>query len=265
MSASALPSSTLPASVTLSTTTTGASHRSLCRHFILISATCSWRPILENIESRFDSYLTQENQLNRQKIADNRIHACIYFLQPTGHALKQIDVEFMRRLHTRVNLIPVIAKADTLTDEEIIKFKQRVLNDIAHHQIQIFQAPIYDNDDEETIAENEEIAAKIPFAVVGSDREVQTADGRSVRGRAYPWGVIEVDNEEHCDFVKLRQMLIRTNMEELREHTNDVLYENWRSEKLTSMGVVQDPSVFKEVKYVAASARRCQRFTNLFP
>jgi septin 7 len=43
-------------------------------------------------------------------------------------------------------------------------------------------------------------------------------------------------------------MLIRTNMEELREHTNDVLYENWRSEKLTSMGVVQDPSVFKEVK-----------------
>jgi septin 7 len=177
--------------------------------------------------------------------------------------LKQIDVEFMRRLHTRVNLIPVIAKADTLTDEEIIKFKQRVLNDIAHHQIQIFQAPIYDNDDEETIAENEEIAAKIPFAVVGSDREVQTADGRSVRGRAYPWGVIEVDNEEHCDFVKLRQMLIRTNMEELREHTNDVLYENWRSEKLTSMGVVQDPSVFKEVKYVAPSIYSSQSFTNV--
>ncbi|KIM29142.1 hypothetical protein M408DRAFT_47559, partial [Serendipita vermifera MAFF 305830] len=206
-----------------------------------------WKPILDNIESRFDSYLSQENQLNRQKIADNRVHACIYFIQPTGHSLKNIDVEFMRRLHTRVNLIPVIAKADTLTDEEIIKFKQRILNDIAHHQIQIFQAPIYDNDDEETIAENEEIAAKMPFAVVGSDREVQTVDGRSVRGRAYPWGVIEVDNEDHCDFVKLRQMLIRTNMEELREHTNDVLYENWRSEKLTSMGVVQDHSVFKEV------------------
>ena len=40
--------------------------------------------------------------------------------------LKQIDAEFMRRLHTKVNLIPVIAKADTLTDEEIISFKQRV-------------------------------------------------------------------------------------------------------------------------------------------
>ncbi len=32
----------------------------------------------------------------------------------------------MRRLHTKVNLIPVIAKADTLTDDEVLAFKQRV-------------------------------------------------------------------------------------------------------------------------------------------
>ena len=46
----------------------------------------SWRPIVENIEARFDSYLEQENRVNRQKIVDNRIHACLYFIQPTGHA-----------------------------------------------------------------------------------------------------------------------------------------------------------------------------------
>ena len=89
--------------------------------------------------------------------------------------------------------------------------------------------------------------SKVPFAVVGANSEVTTADGRQVRGRSYPWGTIEVDNEEHCDFVKLRQMLIRTHMEELKEHTNNSLYENCRSEKLTMMGVAQDPSVFKEV------------------
>jgi septin 7 len=192
----------------------------------------------------------------------------------------------MRRLHTKVNLIPVIAKADTLTDEEVHAFKQRVsgsinllssaileidtslsqiLSDIAHHNIHIFQAPAYENEDEEVIAENEEIAviialfsfgypysqsiqSKVPFAIVGSDREVQTPDGRIVRGRVYPWGVVEVDNEDHCDFVKLRQMLVRTFMEELREHTHGVLYENWRTEKLLSMGIVQDANVFKEVK-----------------
>jgi septin 7 len=86
----------------------------------------SWRPIIENIEQRFDAYLEAENKLNRMNIVDNRVHACVYFIQPTGHSLKPLDIEVMRRLHTKVNLIPVIAKADTLTDEEIAMFKQRV-------------------------------------------------------------------------------------------------------------------------------------------
>ncbi|KZT51440.1 cell division control/GTP binding protein [Calocera cornea HHB12733] len=214
----------------------------------------SWKPILDNIEARFDAYLDQENRVNRSKMVDNRVHACLYFIQPTGHALKPIDIEFMRRLHTRVNLIPIIAKADTMTDEEVTQFKARVLADIRYHNIQIFQAPTYEKEDEETLAENEEIASRIPFAVVGSTTIIKTPDGRTVRGRAYPWGVIEVDNEEHCDFVKLRQMLIRTNMEELREHTNLFLYENWRTEKLIAMGVEQDQSVFKEVNPAAKQA-----------
>ncbi|ETS64185.1 hypothetical protein PaG_01423 [Moesziomyces aphidis] len=214
----------------------------------------SWKPIVDNIESRFDNYLEQENRVNRNKLQDNRVHACIYFVQPTGHSLRPIDIEFMRRLHQKVNLIPVIAKSDTLTDEEIVAFKQRILNDIAHHQIEIFHAPIYENEDEETMLEIQEISTKVPFAVVGSNTEIDTPDGRRVRGRAYPWGVIEVDNEEHCDFVKLRQMLIHTHMEELKEHTNNVLYEKYRSEKLVGMGVTQDHSVFKEVNPAAKMA-----------
>ncbi|POW00400.1 hypothetical protein PSHT_13036 [Puccinia striiformis] len=214
----------------------------------------SWKPILENIEARFDGYLEQENRVNRAKIVDNRIHACIYFIEPTGHSLKLVDVEFMKCLHTKVNLIPVIAKADTMTDDEIAAFKQRILADIAFHNIRIYEARRYDKEDEETIAENEEIMRKIPFAIVGSDSEVQTADGRQCRGRQYPWGIIEVDNEEHCDFVKLRQMLIRTHMEELKDHTANVLYENYRTEKLLSIGVTQDHSVFQEVNPAAKMA-----------
>ncbi|WRT69211.1 uncharacterized protein IL334_006195 [Kwoniella shivajii] len=214
----------------------------------------SWKPIVDNIEARFDAYLEQENRVNRLKVVDNRVHACIYFIQPTGHSLKPIDIEFMRRLHTKVNLIPVIAKADTMTNDEISLFKQRILADITQHGIRIFQPPQYENEDEETIQENEEIISKVPFAVVGSDSLVSSPDGRQVRGRAYPWGVIEVDNEDHCDFVKLRQMLVRTHMEELREHTNDVLYENYRTDKLKAMGVSQDETVFKETNPAAKQA-----------
>ncbi|KAJ4387168.1 Cell division control protein 3 [Gnomoniopsis smithogilvyi] len=207
----------------------------------------SWRPITDNIEQRFDAYLDAENKVNRMNIVDNRIHACVFFIQPTGHSLKPLDIEVMKRLHTKVNLIPVIAKSDTLTDEEVTAFKARILADIKHHNVQIFEGPRYELDDEETVAENNEIMSKVPFAVVGATNEITNADGRKVRGRQYPWGVVEVDNEEHCDFVKLRQMLIRTHMEELKEHTNNNLYENYRTDKLVQMGVSQDPSVFKEV------------------
>ncbi len=40
--------------------------------------------------------------------------------------LKPLDIETMRRLGTRVNLIPVIAKADTMTPADLATFKDRV-------------------------------------------------------------------------------------------------------------------------------------------
>lgn len=41
--------------------------------------------------------------------------------------LKQLDVEIMKKLHDRVNVIPVIAKADTLTVSELSHFKSQVI------------------------------------------------------------------------------------------------------------------------------------------
>lgn len=75
--------------------------------------------------------------------------------------LKPVDIEFMRRLHTKVNLIPIIAKSDTMTDDEVLQFKARILSDIAHHHIDIYQAPQYEQEDEETLAENEEIIVSL--------------------------------------------------------------------------------------------------------
>ena len=117
----------------------------------------SWKPILENIEARFDAYLDQENRVNRKKTVDTRCHACLYFIAPTGHSLRPVDIEFMKRLGHCVNLIPVIAKSDTLTDDEIKGFKARILEDIATHNIPVYQPTVHENDDPELIKENQEI------------------------------------------------------------------------------------------------------------
>lgn len=59
-------------------------------------------------------------------IQDTRIHCCLYFINPTGHALRAIDVIVMKKLSEVVNVVPVIAKADSLTLEEREAFKQKV-------------------------------------------------------------------------------------------------------------------------------------------
>ena len=43
----------------------------------------------------------------------------------------------------------------------------------------------------------------IPFAVVGSESSV-IIDGKTVRGRKSRYGVVNVENENHCEFVFLR-------------------------------------------------------------
>lgn len=49
-------------------------------------------------------------------------------------------------------------------------------------------------------------------------------------------GIVQVENEAHCDFVKLREMLIRTNMEDMREKTHTRHYELYRQKRLEQMG-----------------------------
>ena len=93
----------------------------------------------------------------------------------------------------------------------------------------------------------------LPFAVVGSMDEVKVGN-RMVRARQYPWGTvqvrnsivawvstrlndatgnsmdqvklnIQVENESHCDFNHLREMLLRVNLEDLRSSTHTKHYE----------------------------------------
>lgn len=52
-------------------------------------------------------------------------HFTISFLFPSsvGHGLKSLDLVCMKKLDTKVNIIPIIAKADTISKTELQRFK----------------------------------------------------------------------------------------------------------------------------------------------
>ncbi|XP_072028010.1 neuronal-specific septin-3-like [Amphiura filiformis] len=190
-----------------------------------------WLPILEFINEQYEKFLSEEINISRKKqIPDSRVHVCLYFIAPTGHSLKPLDTEFMKKLDKVVNVIPVIAKADTLTVEERTLFKQRIMADLGREGISTYPMKDLEMDDEDAQI-NESLRFQMPFAVVGSDKS-HTVDGNEVLGRLTNWGLIEVENPNHCEFANLRDMLIRTHLQDLKDVTHSIHYENFRYERL---------------------------------
>ncbi|XP_068927454.1 septin-8-like [Petaurus breviceps papuanus] len=214
-------------------------------------------PVVDYVDEQLEGYLQEELKIQRRlwDYRDTRVHACIYFLTPTVHALKAVDLETMKRLHAKVNVIPVIAKADTLTRDELPRFKSRVLSELARHGVRIYQCP---TDDEAVAEANADLNARLPFAVVGSTERVPLG-GLLVRGRSYPWGVVQVDDHSHCDSGRLRELLIGVNMEDLREQTHQCHYERYRRQKLEGLGFQDDAGHEALRREQAAEMRRQER------
>lgn len=72
-----------------------------------------------------------------------------------------------------------------------------------------------------------------------------------------------VENENHCDFVKLREMLIRVNMEDLREQTHTRHYELYRRCKLEEMGFKDTDPDSKPFRYQTQGSFLSPPFPNL--
>ncbi|KAI8854762.1 Septin-type guanine nucleotide-binding (G) domain-containing protein [Chytridium lagenaria] len=187
----------------------------------------NFKPIVEYIDSQYERFMQAErSQDMRRDISDSRVHALIYFIAPTGGGLRDLDIDFLQRLCTKTNVIPVIAKADSLTPEEMSAFKKTILKDFEKHDIRVY--PTFHAEDRENISEYERF---MPFAIIGSDDFIEVG-GKKVRGRTYRWGSVEVENEKHCDFVQLRELVIRTNLQDLIETTHTIHYAQYRSSQI---------------------------------
>lgn len=65
----------------------------------------SYKSIVEFIDAQFEAYLQEELKIKRtlHSYHDTRIHACLYFIAPTGHSLKSLDLVTMKKLDSKVS------------------------------------------------------------------------------------------------------------------------------------------------------------------
>ena len=81
----------------------------------------------------------------------------------------------------------------------------QILSQLDEYQINVYDFPNYEKEQPED--------KLIPFAVVGSNVVVQDESGKRVRGRKYPWGTVNIEDRNHCDFLSLRSLVLAHHMQ----------------------------------------------------
>lgn len=63
---------------------------------------------MDYIDTQFENYLQEELKIKRSlfNYHDTRIHICLYFIAPTGHSLKSLDLVTMKKLDSKVSYAP---------------------------------------------------------------------------------------------------------------------------------------------------------------
>lgn len=181
------------------------------------------RKIAEYIENMNEEYFDVEQGLSKP-IVDPRIHLCIYLIP--DDQLRNDEVRMMKELSTKCNFMPVIAKGDCYTPDELIECKQRLNELLEREGINVF-VPQLDEDDDEYVEEMRETIDRYPLAVIAST-QTHDRNNETVYGRLYQWGFINIESEEVSDFFKLRKLVINNCLDELIYVTDSTFYNEYR-------------------------------------
>jgi septin family protein len=180
--------------------------------------------VVQEVKARFEEHeaarIRGGTEFAQIEEEDSMYHVCLYFIQP--HRFTQIDEIFMKKLSPFVNLIPILAKADTMTQEEREKYLQEVrakLKELPCKPYEFDKAHVSDfvaklgQDAAAMEAEGRPLDYKMPLAIVAKDR-------------VYDWGEAKASNPLHSDLLCLQQMVVRDEPYLLRKETKK-LFNMW--------------------------------------
>ncbi|KAH3672309.1 hypothetical protein WICMUC_004280 [Wickerhamomyces mucosus] len=194
-----------------------------------------FEPIVKYIKDQYSSHLRKELTANRERyIQDTRVHAVLYFIQPNNVGLKKLDIIAIKKLSEISNVIPIIAKSDSLTLDERENFRRILQNEFKIHEFNLYPFDSNDYLPEEREL-NQSIRSIIPFAIIGSNIQISNENGDIFKGRRTKWGTINIEDINQSEFVYLRDFLTRTHLQDLIDSTSFIHYESFRSKQLTSL------------------------------
>ncbi|KAK7469271.1 hypothetical protein VKT23_003756 [Stygiomarasmius scandens] len=206
--------------------------------------------------TRTNSFSDQEPVILEPPVSNNPLH-----YKPS---LPLDDINRIRRLSARVNVLPVISRADLLCNERMSAIKIAVRRDLADAGIGF---GIFDDVQENGYHPNGSSSStntppptsptspsllRLPYALISPDsyshsdgvprislsrtelvqfyaspRITRSGPGKYVR--SYRWGTLDVLDPKHCDFVPLREAIFH-HMDTLQNYTRDYLFKKFQTD-----------------------------------
>mmetsp|Transcript_3771 Transcript_3771/g.3554 ORF Transcript_3771/g.3554 Transcript_3771/m.3554 type:complete len:119 (+) Transcript_3771:710-1066(+) len=116
------------------------------------------------------------------KPEDTRVHLCLYFIE--GPRCKERDLRAMCQLQKYVQIIPILAKADSYQSKEEIENVKRNLNfEIFNSEIQLFDFMSALGNDKHLIT-RAPLQPLPPFAIISATQLIETKS-KIKYGRSY--------------------------------------------------------------------------------
>ncbi|KAF9915731.1 Neuronal-specific septin-3 [Lobosporangium transversale] len=176
--------------------------------------------------------------------------ACLYFVL---YDLKPVDIIFMRRIMHHINLIPILAKADTLSINQLWKSKARLLKQLQDNQIEFFRFG-YTIEELREMAD-EKMVGGPPFALSTTDLEAQlvgpTATGSlSDLANSINEGKF---SKSHSDLALLQSLLLGSKNRMLHQASVEKFMNRWKSDLGLSLEQAT-PAVAATVSTIATTS-----------
>ncbi|KAF9183962.1 Septin-6 [Haplosporangium sp. Z 767] len=175
-------------------------------------------------QQQFHPFL--EQLLVDSPMAHSLPDACLYFVL---YDLKPVDIVFMKRIMNHVNLIPILAKADTLSANQLWKAKARLLKQLEDNQIEFFQFGFTMEDLKEMAAEK--IAGGPPFALSTSELESQKVATPAESLTDLAISINEGEFEDaHSDLCLLQALLLGSKNRMLHQASVKKFLNRWKTD-----------------------------------
>ncbi|WVQ69796.1 uncharacterized protein L199_008016 [Kwoniella botswanensis] len=180
----------------------------------------------------------------------------------THPKVSEVEVEIIRKLSRRANVLPIFTHSDCLTVSELNVVKGAMKRDLGNKKNDIpgkgfgilneldegsrksldfseSHRPSLSQDQRpptpdsfESPPEHHPPGSEVPYSLFLPDHTTTTSIIEEDPSRKYKWGEAKLFDPLHSDFIQLKENILGDNSKILRSTTRETLYENYRTERL---------------------------------